>query len=57
LKGVTREMKHLLPMTRTVPKDMPVPADLKDLLEEWDLQFIIDMLGIVGVFLTSKKAV
>ena len=49
-------MKHLLPMTRTVPKDLPVPADTKDILEEWDLQFIIDMLTIIGAFLTAKKA-
>ncbi len=48
-------MKHLLPMTRTMPKDTPVPADFKDVLEEWDLQFLIDMLGIIGAFLTSKK--
>lgn len=55
MKGVTQEMKHLLPMTRTMPKDTPVPADFKDVLEEWDLQFLIDMLGIIGAFLTSKK--
>jgi len=38
-----------------MPKDTPVPADFKDVLEEWDLQFLIDMLGIIGAFLTSKK--
>ena len=49
-------MKHLLPMTQTVPKDVPVPADWKDVLEEWDLQFIIDLLTILAAFFSAGSA-